>query len=81
MNSPANHLRLVEAAVEQQGERAVESLDDLIAVQERGRHAKRAVRLPDRYQLAVAEQLLDPAARDAEAVSDLGAGATTGADK
>jgi hypothetical protein len=50
----------------------VQSLDDLMAIQERGRHAQRAVRLPDRYQLAVAEQLLDPAAWDAEAVSDLG---------
>src|SRR5215472_3537075 len=77
---PANRLRLIEAAVKEQGERAVQSLDDLVAVQESGGHAQRAVRLPYRYQLAVAEQLLDPAARDTEAVCDLGH-AETGADE
>src|SRR6516162_9531591 len=77
---PADRLRLIEATVEQEGERAVQSLEDVLAIQEGRGHAQRAVRLPDRYQLAVAEQLLDPAGRDAEAASHLGE-TETGADE
>src|SRR5262249_9757921 len=77
---PANRLRLIEATVEKEGERAVQSLEDLVTVQERGGHAQGAVRPPQRYQLAVTEELLDPAGRDAEAVSDLGQ-VETGADQ
>src|SRR5262249_36104910 len=76
---PANRLRLIEATVEKEGERAVQALEDLATVQERGGPPPGAGRPAERYQLAVAEQLLDPAGRDAEAVSDLGQ-VETGAD-
>ena len=69
MNSHAQRLRLVEPAVEEHGERAVQALDDLVAVKERGGYAQRAVGALHSDQLAVAEQLPDPARRQAEAVS------------
>src|SRR6516162_1314743 len=56
---PAQGLGLVEAAVEEQGECAVQAPDDLAAVEEGRGHAERAVRALDGHQLAVAEQLLD----------------------
>src|SRR6185295_17227402 len=66
---PPQRLRLVEPAVEEHRERAVQALDDLIAVKERSRYAQRAVGALHRDQLAVAEQLPDPARREAKPVS------------
>src|ERR1700722_2107676 len=56
---PAEGLFVGETAVEQDRERAAQALDDLIAVQERGRDGSVAARPGDGEQLAVAEQLLD----------------------
>src|SRR4029077_10230368 len=71
---PADRLRLVEATVEQHGQRAVQSLDDLASVEERGGYRHGAIRPLNGQQLVVAEQLPDPARWDAEAVSGLGQG-------
>ena len=48
--------------------------DDLAAVEEGRGHAERAVRALDRHQLAVAEQLLDPALGEPEPVGNFGNG-------
>src|SRR5215813_11952244 len=66
---PAQRLRLVEAAVEEHGERPMQALEDVVPVQERGGYAQRAVGALHGDQLAVAEQLPDPALLEAEAVS------------
>src|SRR5689334_13708461 len=66
---PPQRLRLVEPAVEEHRERAVQALDDLLAVKERSRYAQRAVGALHSDQLAVAEQLPDPARREAKALS------------
>jgi len=49
----------------------MQALDDLIAVKDRGRYAQRAIGTLHSDQLAVAEQLPDPALRQAEAVSHI----------
>ena len=71
---PAQRLRLVEPAVEQDGERAVQTPDDLVAVEEGRGHAVHAAGALDRHQLSVTNQLLDPAHRDPESLGDLGNG-------
>src|SRR6516164_6669130 len=71
---PAQRLRLVEAAVEEHGQRPVQALEDVVAVQEGGGYAHRAVRALDRDQPVVAEQLPDPAGRKAEPGGYLGEG-------
>ena len=68
---PGEGLDLVEPAVEQQRQRAVQALDDLAAVQERGRYADRAVRAGHGEQFAVAEQLLHTADGNVETGGDI----------
>src|SRR5215469_2709755 len=71
---PAQRLHLVEAAVEEQGERTVQAPDDLVAVEEGRGHAEGAAWTLDREQLAVTKELLDPAHREPQALSGLGDG-------
>ncbi len=69
---PAQRLHLAKATVKEQCERAVKPLDDLVAFEEGGRYAHRAVWPLHREQLAIAEQLLDAAEWDTEPVCYLG---------
>src|SRR5262249_43815989 len=66
---PAQRLRVVEAAVEEHGERPMQALEDVVPVQERGGYAQRAVGALHGDQLAGAEQLPDPALLEAAAGS------------
>src|ERR1700756_5760057 len=68
---PAKRLGFVEAAVEQQGQRARQALDDLVAVNEGGRYRRLAVRTGDRQELAVAEELLDTPGGNAEPAGNI----------
>src|SRR6266567_4974228 len=69
---PAHRLDVGEPAIEQQGQRAMQSTDDLVAVEECGWHAKGAVRALCAQQPAVAEILLDPAYGQAKPFGNLG---------
>jgi hypothetical protein len=69
---PAKRLRLIEAAVEEQGQGAAQALDDLVAVKEGGRYRERPFGTRHGEEFAIAEQLLHSPHRKAEQVGYLG---------
>src|SRR5262249_15628778 len=66
---PAQRLRLVEAAVEEHGERPMQALEDVVPVQDGGWYPRGPVGRRPAARFAVAEQWPAPALREAEAVS------------
>ena len=71
---PAQRLVVREAAVDQQGQRAVQPAHDLVAVQERGRHAERAVGRWTPSSLRSRRNCLIRLTGQPEPLSDLGNG-------
>src|ERR1019366_577747 len=69
---PPQRLHRVESAIEEQRQRAGQAPDDLVALEERSRDAQRAAWALDREQLALTEQLLDPAHGKTKPVSNFG---------
>src|SRR5689334_16763259 len=63
---PAERLQLVEAAVEEQGQRSAQALDDLMAVQEGGWYRNHPFGTGHGEELTVAQQLLHSPGRNAE---------------
>jgi hypothetical protein len=55
---PAKHVRLVEPTVEEQGQGAAQTLDDLIAVKEGGRYRLRPCWTFHGEELVITEELL-----------------------